>query len=265
MPIPMKRIFNVIADKPDDRDRLVRAPSRTILSAIPDVIDRSNFFGPVYDQGDEGSCTGNGWAAALDAQRSAQGLPLITPSRQFIYGQERIIEGDFTEDGGAQVRTGAKVLAHLGAPPESMFPYTPIDFTATPGAPVFAEALKHKIAMYERVPATPDGVCAELAKGFAVVMGFTVFASFESNAVAKGGILAMPKKGEKVLGGHCTVFVGHHITKRNATTMSLLEGQLKVRNSWGADWGNGGYFTMPFGYLTKGFVSDCWAIRAVMG
>jgi C1A family cysteine protease len=241
------------------------APNPKVIATIPDVSDLTAHFPPVYDQGDFGSCTGNGWAGAFDAQRHAQGMSFMMPARMFIYGEERKMEGDFAEDAGAQVRTGAKVLAKFGAPPEAMFPYTPADFTAPYSHALLAESKKHLVVRYERVAATLPALCAELAAGFAVVMGFTVFDSFESDAVAANGILSMPGKDEKNLGGHCTVFVGHKITNRAPATNAPVDGVFKVRNSWGADWGQGGYFTMPFGYVTKGLVSDCWAIRTTMG
>jgi hypothetical protein len=258
------RRYNAHPSTPDRRDFMATIVSPARLAAIPDVIDMRTIPGrmpPVVDQGDEGSCTGNGWAGAFDIQLAAQGLPWLSPSRQFIYRAERVIEGDVTQDGGAQVRTGAKVLSIAGAPPESMWPYLPANFSKLPPTNVFAVARRHRITRYERVAATPEAIFAELAGGAAVVLGFTVFESFESDAVAQTGVLHMPVKGERVLGGHCTVFVGGHITSRTPT--ALVDGALLVRNSWGPGWGQGGYFTMPFGYLHKRLVSDCWAIREI--
>ena len=38
--------------------------------------------------------------------------------------------------------------------------------------------------------------------------------------------------------------------------------RFRVRNSWGADWGDGGYFTIPYIYLSNpGLASDFWTIR----
>ena len=45
-----------------------------------------------------------------------------------------------------------------------------------------------------------------LAAGYPFVFGFTVYESFESEAVAKTGKVPMPGSGEKALGGHA-VFV----------------------------------------------------------
>lgn len=37
-----------------------------------------------------------------------------------------------------------------------------------------------------------------------------------------------------------------------------------MRNSWGPGWGKGGYFTMPYAYLTDSNLSDdFWTVRLV--
>jgi C1A family cysteine protease len=37
-----------------------------------------------------------------------------------------------------------------------------------------------------------------------------------------------------------------------------------VRNSWGPTWGQQGYFTLPYAYLTDpNLASDFWTIRLV--
>ena len=46
-----------------------------------------------------------------------------TPSRLFIYYNERAMEGTVAEDSGAEIRDGIKSVAQLGAPPETDWPY----------------------------------------------------------------------------------------------------------------------------------------------
>jgi C1A family cysteine protease len=62
----------------------------------------------------------------------------------------------------------------------------------------------------------------------------------------------MPAAGEKVLGGHAVLAVGYDNTEQ----------RFIVRYSWGAGWGQKGYFTVPFAYLTSTKLSsDFWTIR----
>jgi C1A family cysteine protease len=84
------------------------------------------------------------------------------------------------------------------------------------------------------------------------VFGFTVYDGFESDEVAKTGVLNLPTRGEKNLGGHAVMAVGYDLAAKRIT----------VRNSWGAAWGQSGYFTMPFDYLThRGLSDDFWTLR----
>ncbi len=70
----------------------------------------------VYDQGQLGSCTGNGIAGAIEFDQKKQGTAEYTPSRLFIYYNERVIEGTVNQDAGAQIRDGIKAVVKLGAP-----------------------------------------------------------------------------------------------------------------------------------------------------
>jgi C1A family cysteine protease len=91
-----------------------------------------------------------------------------------------------------------------------------------------------------------------LAAGYPFVLGFTVYDSFMSDAVATTGTMPMPGPGETIQGGHAVVAVGY-----DDPTSRFI-----VRNSWGAAWGAKGYFTMPYTYLLEEQLSDdFWTIR----
>jgi len=85
------------------------------------------------------------------------------------------------------------------------------------------------------------------------VFGFTVYDAFESAAVAKSGVLNLPGKKENVIGGHAAMVVGYNDSQK----------RFIVRNSWDTDWGQKGYFTMPYDYLdsNKNLADDFWTIR----
>ena len=99
--------------------------------------------------------------------------------------------------------------------------------------------------------------------GYPVAFGFTVFSFFESQQMATTGILNMPTAFEQPLGGHAVMCVGFSDIMKSADGKHT--GYLKVRNSWGSNWGieaNGekGYFWMPYSYVTSGLVADAWVI-----
>jgi C1A family cysteine protease len=108
--------------------------------------------------------------------------------------------------------------------------------------------------LYQRLVQNLNQMRGCLAAGFPFVFGFTVYESFESQEVADTGVMPMPASGEKVLGGHAVLVVGYDDASE----------RFRVRNSWGTGWGQAGYFTMPYAYLTdSGLSSDFWTLRIV--
>ncbi len=224
------------------------------ITALPTAVDLRPNCPAVYDQGQLGSCTGNAIAGAIEFERLKQGLSDFVPSRLFIYYNERVIEHTVNSDSGAQIRNGIKVVAKLGAPPETDWPYDINKFTEKPPASAFQDAAKDRASSYHRVARVLNQFKGCLASGYPFVLGFTVYDSFESAQVAHTGQLNMPQPGEKVVGGHAVVAVGYDDAHQ----------RFIIRNSWGDTWGMKGYFTMPYQYLMEANLSDdFWTIRLV--
>jgi len=241
-------------DLPDHRD-FMYAASAAALKKLPVKTDLRKACPPVYDQGQLGSCTANAIGAAFEFELLKQDKKFdFMPSRLFIYYNERVMEGTVKTDSGAQIRDGVKSVNQLGVCPEKLLPYIINKFAVKPGTACYKEALKHQVLSYHRVTRVLDQMKACLAEGFPFVLGFTVYDSFESSAVAKTGKLNMPKKTEKLMGGHAVMAVGYDDASK----------RFIVRNSWGSDWGLNGYFTMPYDYLLEENLSDdFWTIRLV--
>ena len=88
-----------------------------------------------------------------------------------------------------------------------------------------------------------------LAEGYPFVFGFAVYESFTTPTVATGGIMPMPRRDEKLYGGHAVMAVGYDDIKR----------MFKIRNSWSAFWGVKGYFWMPYDYIQDpDYANDFW-------
>ena len=108
--------YGWVRDLPDARDFSYAAPIHSFPQGLPPLVDLRPQCPPVYDQGQLGSCTANGIAAAIEFEQKKQGKKAFTPSRLFIYYNERAIEGTVNHDSGAQIRDGIKSVAAVGAP-----------------------------------------------------------------------------------------------------------------------------------------------------
>jgi C1A family cysteine protease len=201
----------------------------------------------VFDQGQLGSCTANALAALMEYHTMTKTAGSYeTLSRLFIYFQERYIEGTVNQDAGAYARDGFKSLQKIGVPAEKYWPYDIARFTEKPPQEAYDNAGQYKISEYHRVPSL-TAYKASLAEGLPVAIGFKVYASFESAEVARTGMVPMPQRGEKWLGGHEVLGVGYDDNRKLVICM----------NSWGTSWGDGGFFYMPYNVFTR-LVMDMW-------
>lgn len=246
MPRPRSR-YGWRPDIPDFRD--LPFSMKEVVS-LPPIVDLRPWCSTVENQGDLGSCTANALVGALECMEIQKWKKYIDLSRLFVYYNERAIIGEVNNDSGAYIRDGIKTLVRDGVCLEKLWPYDINRFTKKPNDSAWYEASFHKVKRYERL-STLDQYLTCLANSHPFVFGFTVYESFESSTVTQTGVVQMPGPDEARLGGHAVCAVGYNLGTR----------RFLVRNSWGSEWGDGGYFTMPFAYLTNPSLSDdFWAI-----
>jgi len=247
-----KRKYLLKKDPQDLRDKVYPTEHKD-TSTLPTAVDLRPKFSPIVDQGQLGSCTANAIASGLREYLELQaGRSLIRLSRLFLYWHEREMEGTVNEDSGAFIRDGMKVLQTIGCAPEADYPYDIAKFMQSPSIQAEADAGSYKISEYHRI-LNFEAMQSALAAGNPVVLGISVYSSFESEAVARTGKVPLPKQGEQLLGGHAVLAVGY---KKIGCTLYAI-----VRNSWGTGWGDQGYFYLPKKFFDKGYVSDMWTGR----
>ncbi len=266
MPETEGRRYGWKPDLPDARDLIFAAPA-VAAGQLPDAVDLRPQCPPVYDQGRIGSCTANSIAGAFEFDLKKQHMTDFVPSRLFIYYNERSMEGTIGYDSGAQIRDGIKSVNKLGVCPESEWPYddTPpanandpwpaaAKAGQKPSSTCYEDALKNTATVYRRVVRDLDQFRGCLAEGYPFVFGFSVYSGFESAEVARTGVANLPGSDEDLLGGHAVAAVGYDDASQ----------RFIVRNSWGTGWGQAGYFTLPYAYLTqRNLSSDFWTLRTV--
>lgn len=245
-----RHTYGWLRDLPDQRDYLYRIRHPAAVS-LPASVDLRGTCSPVEDQGTLGSCTAQALVGALEFLEQKDKLPFADLSRLFLYYNERVIIGTVSWDSGAMLRDGIKSLARDGICKEARWPYNVSKFKRKPTKACYREATDHQVTVYERLESLDD-LRSCLAQGFPFVFGFSVYESFESQEVARTGVVPMPGTDERVLGGHAVMAVGYDSNSE----------RFIVRNSWGTRWGQEGYFTMPFAYLAdRNLSDDFWVIR----
>jgi C1A family cysteine protease len=237
-------------DVPDARDLHYVAP--VDAATLPESADLRPLCPPVYDQGNLESCTSNAIGAAIEYNQMQTGKQSFAPSRLFIYYNERVLEGAIKQDAGAMIRNGIKTVVRLGAPPEQVWPYDESAVFSQPHADAYAAAKLDLVTVYNRVGQTLPLLQACLVEGFPIVFRYTCFPSMDHTW--DDGVIPMPGPTEPEDGGHCMLIVGYN----NADRTFL------VRNSWGSQWGQQGYGTMPYDYiLSPTWTTDLWTVRGV--
>jgi C1A family cysteine protease len=252
-------------DLPDQRDYSFAVPAQ-LIAKISASVDLRDQCPDVYDQGRIGSCTANAIAGALEFDMMKQGLEVFTPSRLFIYYNERAIEGTTGSDAGAQIRDGIKSVASQGDCPEPEWSYddTPagadgvfppgVKAATAPPQSCYDDAVQHEVLQYQSLDQNLADMKGCLTAGYPFVFGFAVYPSFESDEVAQSGDVPMPAASERTIGGHAVLAVGYD----DEDSLFIC------RNSWGSGWGDAGYFYMPYAYLLDNNLSgDFWTIRLV--
>ena len=244
----MNRKYGWKKQPEDTRDHKYELSKYFKVMELPPLVDLRPVDSPIMDQGELGSCTGNGIAGCINFIQKG-----FMASRLFIYYNERVIEGTVDQDAGANIRDGIISVVQQGVCSEEVVPYDISQFAVQPSQEAYAAALKDVVTEYLALNTIAD-IKNCLAQGFPVVCGITVFESFESAQVATTGIVPMPEESEQILGGHCIKIVGYDDVNQRVI----------CANSWGTGWGEFGYFTLPYAYI-QAYGSDFWTIRKDTG
>lgn len=239
-------------DKPDARDLILKAPAPNLASASL----RPDWKLAIRNQGGIGTCTAN---ASLEAAgylyvRDGKPDPVFARLFQYWVSRVKIEKVAASNDSGCQIRDVMLALQQYGACAESIWPYADdsTTFTKTPSDACFQQALTHKLNFFYRCPDL-NTIKASIAQGFPVIFGFSVPENFMSDECAATGIIKVPTPAETFDGGHCMMIAAWD----DGTKM------VSGPNSWGEDWGDNGWFHMPYEMLEDGIVSDCWTARRI--
>ena len=254
--LPVTRKYCLKKDQQKHKDAFPLHTFKATREILPRKVDLRPGCPDVYDQGSLGSCTANaiGGAYEFDEMKQKEAKH-FTPSRLFIYYNEREMENSVEEDSGASIGDGVASVHTIGVCKETDWPYDIAKFAEKPTSELYVKAKKHVSGKFHRLDQNMFQVKTALIQGTPVMVGITLYDSFESQEVSATGIVPMPNvKTESCLGGHAVLIVGYDDDKH----------QFIMRNSWGSTWGDKGYFYLPYNYMmSPDLASDFWVILDV--
>ncbi len=208
--------------------------------------DGINWVSPILNQGNCGSCVAFATVGVLESQVNiTSGIPGLNPS---FSTQALFACGGGSCDFGWYPDAAANYLTQTGVPDEACAPYT----SGSTGqdvscSSVCSDAASRSLRLVgSSTPTTGskdiEGVKAALMHG-PLVTTMTVYADF----IAYSSGIYKHVKGDS-LGGHAVAIVGYDSNARYWI----------VRNNWGADWGEGGFFRVSWDDVS-GIGNETWS------
>lgn len=241
-PIDSQLNFIVKKDPYDRRDLFCKVAKN---SNIKNKIDLRKWCSPIEDQLHLGSCVGQAIVGAFELMiNKIQPANFKDLSRLFVYYNARLLEGYVDEDVGVYVRDGIKAVNKWGVCDEESWPYLIDKFADTPGAESYIDAKTRLIDSYHRINSIDD-IIATLGLEIPVVTGILVFGDFDR--LQSDAVIPLPDDNDKILGGHAITIVGYDNDRK----------YFICRNSFGENWGDRGYFYMPYDYAEM-YAMDTW-------
>ena len=247
------RIYNLAKDSNDEEPKKYNRSTHLKLNVqeyIPKIVDHRDTCPPIYDQGKIGSCTASAICCIFYHNLLYFNYKnVFLPSRLFLYYNTREDKHTVDIDNGCSLRDTLKSLNTFGVCPENLWDYTENNFKLKPPKNLYKFAHKYNNIAFFRVPQILNQLKQCLIDGYLFVFGITIYSSFESSIVETTGYVPRPSPNDTYVGIHAVCAVGYDDNKK----------VFIVRNSWGSNWGDGGYFYLPYDYiLDSDLVFDIW-------
>ena len=247
----------VIEDTPSAVPQVSLSSSAAGGDQVLPRVDLRKHCSPVEDQKKTGSCVANAVVGALELLQNKAGNPHRDLSRAFLYFNARKLGKPVIKDDGTAVPHAMAALIAHGICEERLWPLSEITVNDPPTQACYENAMHYGGIEFAQVKHDAP-VTHILSMGLPVVFGTQL--PREAYKVAhQTGVVPMPnpqQAGDPAFkhSAHAMLIVGY----------DLAEKVYIVRNSWGAQYGKGGYILMPFAVMEKcALPQQFWAIGGI--
>lgn len=251
----MKEPLTLLKSPRDERDwhygKIVCAGGE-----LPERVSLRQSCGPIRRQGKSGFCHSFAGTALKNLQETQD-----WGERRYNFSPLGLAKAVKARDGiayteGSTLLDVCKALCKDGVFDEVFYPFTSYDqesFKKTgklhfPSMAVTAEEEQHipkyYCKNYARVD-TLEEVKLSLANQNPVLLGMTCSEEIYSPTE---GCIGLPL-GTFLIGGHAVLIIGYDDTKEKTIHGRHYKGFLECQNSWGEDWGDKGFFWIPYEYI----------------
>jgi C1A family cysteine protease len=261
--------FSLRPDVPDYRDILFNKGFGN--KPLPKSVDLRPYCTAIEDQGSTGSCTAHALTGAIELLinilKNRPGSAGVDLSRAFLYYVTRLSEGIFPSDKGVlSMRDVIKSCLlftstgfnKTGIPDEAAWGWLPKTVNSAPNDVVYSVKPRKFISEYLKCPDSNSAKTA-LALRYPIFASIKIYnksgTSNDWNTNVKSPIYGIKIPGPKdtFVGMHAICIVGY-----DDSIKSFI-----IRNSWGPNWGNRGYATLPYEFYDSFFMGDKWAITNI--
>lgn len=210
-----------IRDIVDSRDWVAETIFGAPAEPLPSRVTLEAICGPAWNQGQTYECVAYSAAGLKRFHEYKQSGQLLDFDKHALYAACKAQDGQPAAN-GTFIRIAMKIIAESG---------------------MESDAGTFKIGGYARLT-TIDGIRRALYDGGPVLLGVWIQQEHVAN-LAPPYIFPMPTS---PTGGHCMLVVGYDDDLKC----------FRVRNSWGAFWGECGHCWIPYDYVTNDPMFDAW-------